>query len=158
MTDDGAIFARIYPGLRRFAAAVASPDVDPDDLVQEAVTRALRRGPLAGLDDPGSYLRRAIVNLARNHHRDQSRRFRVLRRFAPDGELPDQYPSDFVDLSALTLEQRAVLYLRFVEGLSIATCAGLLDLSEPAVRARTARAMRTLRVEFREGSPADENA
>ena len=41
--DDGALFARLYPGLRRFAAVCGSFDTDPDDLVQEAVARTLRR-------------------------------------------------------------------------------------------------------------------
>src|SRR5579871_4146878 len=39
--DDAEVFAAVYPGLRRFAAVVASTTVDPDDLVQEAVARAL---------------------------------------------------------------------------------------------------------------------
>ena len=41
------IFADLYPSLRRFAAVVGSVDIDPDDLVQDALVRALRRGPLA---------------------------------------------------------------------------------------------------------------
>ena len=50
--DDGndVVFARVYGDLRRFAAVVGWPDHDPDDLVQEAVFRALRRGPLTALE------------------------------------------------------------------------------------------------------------
>jgi hypothetical protein len=39
-------------------------DVDPDDLVQEAFLRILRKGPLRRLDNPGADLRRTIVNIA----------------------------------------------------------------------------------------------
>jgi DNA-directed RNA polymerase specialized sigma24 family protein len=66
------------------------------------------------------------------------------------------YPSDFTDLSNLSVEQRAVLFLRFVENQVTRDIAALLDLTEDAVRARTTRAIRTLRVEFEERSPADD--
>ncbi len=58
------LFKKLYPPLRRFAAVVTPVEVEPDDLLQEAVTRALRRGSLTELDNPGAYLRRAMVNLA----------------------------------------------------------------------------------------------
>ena len=58
-TRDAEVFDALYPALRRFAAVVGGLEVDPDDLVQEAVARALRRGPLGELDNPGAYLRRA---------------------------------------------------------------------------------------------------
>ena len=62
--DDDQLFARLYPSLRRFAAVVAPREIDPDDLLQEATARALRRGPLGRLDHPEAYLRRTMVNLA----------------------------------------------------------------------------------------------
>lgn len=156
--DDAAAFAGMYRDLRRFAAAVAPPDVDPDDLVQEALARTLRRGPFSMLEDPASYLRTAILNLARNHHRDTARRTLLGRRVAEDTVTTDVYPSDFVDLSRLTVDQRAVLYLRHVDGLPVPAIAELLGISEQAVRARSSRAIKTLRIELREESPADENA
>ncbi len=49
---DAAIFESLHLGLRRYAAVVGSLGEDPDDLVQEAVTRVLRNGSLAELDNP----------------------------------------------------------------------------------------------------------
>src|SRR5205823_4802816 len=71
--DDAAVFERLYPALRRFAAATGPIETDPDDLVQEAVSRVLRRHALTDLDDPGAYLRRTIANLASNERRGFAR-------------------------------------------------------------------------------------
>jgi RNA polymerase sigma-70 factor (ECF subfamily) len=155
--DDATLFAELYPALRRFAAAVSSLDVDPDDLVQEAVARTLRRCPLHELDEPATYLRRAVVNLARTHHRDTTRRSRLLAAAAPADTRAephhDAYPSDFGDLSSLSVEQRAVLFLRFVEGRDTDDIAELLGLTAEAVRARSSRAIRALRVELDRTEP-----
>src|SRR5688572_13795557 len=62
---DVEVLRAIYPGLRRFAAAWAPLEVDPDDLLQEAIARTLAAGPLARLDNPGAYLRTVIANVAR---------------------------------------------------------------------------------------------
>jgi len=151
--DDAGLFAELYPALRRFAAAVSSLGTDPDDLVQEAVARTLRRGPLSALDEPATYLRRAIVNLARTQHRDATRRGRILRAAPPPGDHVDAYPSDFVDLSSLSVEQRAVLFLKYVEHRDTDDIAALLDLSPDAVRARASRAVRALRLELDRTEP-----
>ncbi len=146
--DDAEVFAAIYAPLRRFAAAVSNLGTEPDDLVQEAVANALRRGPLGGLDDPTTYLRRAIVNRVRNEHRDRTRRALILSAAPPPADHLDVYPSDFVDLSKLTVDQRAVLFLRFVEGRDTDEIAEVLGLSPDAVRARSSRAIRSLRLEL----------
>ena len=64
MDEESQLFAELYGPLRRFAAVVGPIEVDPDDLLQEAVARVLRRRRLTDLDQPGAYLRRTIVNLA----------------------------------------------------------------------------------------------
>src|SRR5687768_9466293 len=69
--EEAEMFRSLYPGLRRLAGACGPIDGEPEDLVQEAVSRALRRGPLTELDDAGAYLRRSIVNLASNQRRGQ---------------------------------------------------------------------------------------
>src|ERR1051326_3422320 len=70
---DAALFETLYPSLRRFAAVAGAPEGDPDDLVQEAVARTLRRRSLSSLDNPGAYLRQAIVHLAANRRRSLAR-------------------------------------------------------------------------------------
>lgn len=143
--DDGALFAALYPSLRRFAAVTAPSDVEPDDLLQEAVARTLRRGPLHRLDDPGAYLRRTMVNLASNHRRSWARRRQAESGMDPATAVSASYPSDLADLDHLNPQSRAVLYLAEVEGMSFADIAQVIGCREATARAKASRARRTLR-------------
>jgi RNA polymerase sigma factor (sigma-70 family) len=144
--DDDQLFARLYPALRRFAAAVAPREIDPDDLLQEATARALRRGPLVQLDNPEAYLRRAIVNLASNERRRLGRWRRARGRLAATtDDTTTSYPSDVSDLLALPAPARAVLWLADVEGWTFDQVAELLGCSPEAARARASRARWALR-------------
>ena len=148
-TGDEALFEHLYPGLRRWAAATGPADVDPDDLIQEAVARTLRHHALCDLDDPGAYLRRAIVNLAANHRRGLARwRSAVARLGRTDEARSAEYASDLADLLRVAPGARAVLFLVEVEGHSYAEAAQLLEISEEAARARAARARRRLRLDI----------
>src|SRR5438067_2555911 len=152
--DDASLFEQLYPGLRRFAAVAGGPDGDPDDLVQEAVARTLRRRSLISLDNPGAYLRQAIIHLASNRRRSIARwRLAILNlgadRPSDDGRAPE-YTSDLTDLLRLDSTSRALLFLVEVEGHGYADAGALLGLSEEAARARAFRARRQLRLQLRE--------
>jgi DNA-directed RNA polymerase specialized sigma24 family protein len=112
--DDG-LFAELYPSLRRLAAVVRPPEEDTDDLVQEALARALAVRPLAEFDDAGAYLRTTIIRLASNHRRRLGRQRRAYQRALGGGEQHSDYPSDLDDLRRLGVRDRAVLYLALVE-------------------------------------------
>ncbi len=142
---DRRIIEDLYERLRRFASVVAPPEVDPDDLVQEALVRTLRRRRLSELDAPLAYLRRAMLNLASNHRRRLGRARRALRVVGVAEEARQPYPSDLADLLALAPDVRAALYLSAVEGFTHAEVAGVLGCSEAAARQRTSRARRRLR-------------
>jgi DNA-directed RNA polymerase specialized sigma24 family protein len=145
---DRAIVAALYTSLRRFAAVVGPLEVEPDDLVQEALYRTLRVGPLSALDDPGAYVRRAIIRLAANERRHLGRRRRAMTRLAArdSGDAAgDTYPSDTSELQRLDPEDRAVLWLADVEGVAFADVAAALGCSEQAARTKASRARRRLR-------------
>jgi RNA polymerase sigma-70 factor (ECF subfamily) len=147
--DDEEVFAALYPRLRRLAAVAAPIEVDPDDLVQDALVRVLRRGSLAALDDPGAYLSKVIVNLASNSRRGLGRRRRAWARHgagSPD-ESPS-YPSDLAELERLSADERALLFLVDVEGWSFADAAAALGCTESAARQRASRARRQLRLDL----------
>ncbi|MGD9797038.1 MAG: RNA polymerase sigma factor [Acidimicrobiia bacterium] len=154
VTTDAELFARLYPRLRRLAAVSGGTGDDPDDLVQEAVTRTLRalgrQGRTLGeLDNPGAYLSRTIVNLAANRRRSLARWRTAMSRVGRSEEatLP-QYSSDLADLLRIDARTRAVLYLVEVEGQTYAEAGALLELSEEAARTRASRARQRLRVEL----------
>jgi DNA-directed RNA polymerase specialized sigma24 family protein len=154
--DDETVLAGIYPELRRFAGAVAPPDVDPEDLLQEALARTIRRTALAALDRPDVYLRTVLVRLAANHRRGWARaRARLAAIGPPSNGSFDTYPSDLDELARLPAETRAVLWLRVVEQRSYAEIAEILGATEASSRARASRGIRQLRhdlvEELREG-------
>jgi RNA polymerase sigma-70 factor, ECF subfamily len=142
---DGQIFDEIYPALRRFAATVGAIDQDPDDLVQEALARTLRRTTLRELDSPTGYLRRTIVRLAADSRRSAWRRQGALKRLASLDAMSQQFPSDLCDLDQLSATDRAVLYLTDIEAYTHLEAAALLGLSHNAVRTRASRARRQLK-------------
>lgn len=120
-------------------------EVDPDDLVQEAVVRALRHKRLTELDEPGAYLRRTIVNLASNHRRRFAIRRSALVRIGPGSTVVrDTYPSDLAELLRLPPHERAVLYLSEVEGFRYRDVGRILGCSEAAALKRALRGRRRL--------------
>lgn len=141
----------LYPALRRLAAVVGPAEVEPDDLVQDAVARALRVGPLTELSNPKAYLSAAIVRLAANQRRSFGRRRKALVRLATaeTGSAPS-YPSDLAPLLALSPMDRAVLYLTTVEGATADEVAARLGGSAAAVRMRRTRAVRRLRAALKD--------
>jgi RNA polymerase sigma-70 factor (ECF subfamily) len=150
--DDGVLIRELYPTLRRFAGVVGPAHVEPDDLVHEALVRTIRRHPLHELEHPSAYLRRAISNLAIDHHRRRARHLRALARLGPPEPQYENYPSDLADLFRLSPQARAVLYLRSVDGLPFAEIARLLGAKEATLRRVASRARRQLRDTFLEES------
>jgi RNA polymerase sigma factor (sigma-70 family) len=145
--SDAALIRELYAGLRKFAAVVGFRAVEPDDLVQEALERVLRIGPLRDLDDPMSYLRRTMLNIVSNERRSTGRQRRALTRLMRASEPePLSYPSDLAELQAVPAETRALLYLAVVERWTYAEIGGLLGCTEEAARTRAARARRQLRM------------
>jgi RNA polymerase sigma-70 factor (ECF subfamily) len=139
-----AVVRQVYPSLRSFAAGIARDD--PDDVVQEAFVRLLRRGSVDEITDLAAYLRRVVVSVAI----DRVRRDRAARRAqdqsgTPVAGIDAVYPSDVVELMMLDVRSRALLYLTAIEGAPVAEAAAAVGCSESAARMRLSRARRRLR-------------
>lgn len=139
------LITSLYPSLRKIAAVAGSVDVEPDDLVQEALMRTLRRGPLSDLDNALAFLQKTIVNLASNQRRSLSRRRKALGRlFTEEGWVPS-YPADIEAILDLPPRQRAILYLVEVEDVPYAEAAERLGMTTVAARAMANRARKRAR-------------
>ena len=86
--EDEAILVEVYPRLRAFASVIGPRSGDPDDLVQEALVRTLRKHRLAELDHPLAYLRRVVHNLSTDQFRAAGRRRSAVVEVAVVEELP----------------------------------------------------------------------
>ena len=143
--DDEAIFRELYRGLRRFAAVVGPIEVEPDDLVHDALVRVLAKTSLSELANPGAYLRTTIVRLASNRRREMGRRRRNLSRLVLSESAVDDYPSDLSALDELTPSDRAIVFLTVIEGMPTADVGAILGWSDGKVRMRKHRALQRLR-------------
>jgi RNA polymerase sigma-70 factor (ECF subfamily) len=137
----------LYEPLRRFAAVTGRWDVDPDDLVQDAYVRVLRR-PRTDIVDLGAYLRTTIVHLAADHRRGERRAESARLRLAGEPASADEYPSDLDDLLRLPTKVRALLYLVEIEGRPTADAAAVVGMSATNARVALMRARRRLRTEL----------
>ncbi len=137
----------LYEPLRRFAAVIGRWDVDPDDLVQDALAKVLSRDP-GEILDLGPYLRRVIANLATDERRRSTRTNGVLRRIEAAPATADTYPSDLGDLLRVQPRVRALMYLVEIEGQPVAEAADVVGMSNSSARVALMRARRRLRAEL----------
>ena len=127
-------FDALYPHLHRVACVAAPADVDPDDLVQDALVNYLQLDNPDRVRSPRAFLTTTIVNLASNERRSWSRRRSAVARIGPSDHARNQFPSDLADLLALPPRERAVLYLHHVDGLPYDEVGDLLGCTAAAAR------------------------
>jgi RNA polymerase sigma factor (sigma-70 family) len=142
------LWVRFRSRLARTAWLIGGPD--PEEAVAAAFVRvlpALRRG---GVDDPLAYWRRAVVNEVLSRRRALLGRRRLLvEQERPEAPGADDGLADALvmrnALATLPLPYRAVLVLRYYEGLDIAETARALGVNEGTVKSRTSRGLARLK-------------
>ena len=136
------------PALLRLAYTLTGNTADAEDVVQEALARALPRwGRISRVDDVDAYVRRMVVNA----HTSWWRKFR--RRESPVAAGPglggrrarralrDQRAGLWAACQALPESQRTAIVLRYYEQLEYAEIADLTGVREGSVRARVSRGL-----------------
>jgi len=140
-------------GLLRFATALTGDRHRAEDPLQAVLERAFSRwARISRRGNPEWYVRKSIVNAAKDGWRGDSRRNAVLERLGAEDAgvcLPfDEYVTrDAVRraLRGLPPGQRTVVVLRYWEGLSESEAAALMGVSVGTVKSQTHRAMKALR-------------
>lgn len=132
------------PALRRYARALTRHAEDADDLVQDTLVRALRSEHLFLGGDMRSWLYTILTNLNRNRLRSLARR-PAASPFedadAPDLAGPEAGGRDIERaLALLSEDQREVLLLIVLEGLSYREVADVAGVPIGTVMSRLARA------------------
>jgi RNA polymerase sigma factor (sigma-70 family) len=135
-----------FDRLARLAFVLTSDSSLAEELAQEALTRV--QPVFARLESPTAYARTVLLNLLKKHRVGEARRReRELAAARPDHELPEARELlDVVD--ALPFRQRAVIVLRYYEGMSEAEIASSLRCRPGTVKSLAARALARLRREI----------
>jgi RNA polymerase sigma-70 factor (ECF subfamily) len=133
----------MIPALRRYARALARDAEIADDLVQDTLVRALRSERLFLGGDLRSWLYTILTNLNRNRRRSLARRPAHLP-FDDSGGDASGTEAEGRDiaraLATLVEDQRAVLLLVTLEGLSYREVAEVQGVPIGTVMSRLARA------------------
>ena len=138
------------PALLRFGVVLTGDRHRADDLVQIALVKTMRRWPHIDHAQPTAYVRRAMVNAHLSWWRAHSRESLVPDTFdiAALGDASASYDDQDQLARALAVlppRQRAVVVLRYYEGLSEAEIAEELGCARGTVKSQAAKALRTLR-------------
>jgi RNA polymerase sigma-70 factor (sigma-E family) len=122
-----------------------------EDLVQESLARAaLHWRRIERVSEPDAYVRRILINQARQRFRRRSAYEWPAERLPESGigdgaEARARRDALMTALSALPARQRAAVVLRYFEQLSEAETADALGCSVGTVKSQTSRALVTLR-------------
>lgn len=130
-----------YPAMMRLGYLLTGSNEAAEDLVHDVFVRTAARLPL---EHPASYLRAAVVNACRSHHR---RAAVALRHPAPPAPLV--MPRELVDfrdvLLALSVRQRTAVVLRYFCDMGDAEIAEVLGCRPATVRSLVQRGLSRLR-------------
>jgi RNA polymerase sigma-70 factor (sigma-E family) len=150
-------FAGFFESQRRAALQLAyvlcGNSSDAEDVVAESFARMYPAWASGRVDEPAGYLRRIIVNQVRRgwRHTDVQRRYdpqlRTMTSHTAPGADAEVTARDAVRVAMASLppKQRAVVALRYLEDLSEAETAALLDVSIGTVKAHASRGLERLR-------------
>jgi RNA polymerase sigma-70 factor (sigma-E family) len=140
-----AFYASEWPGALRLAGLLSQDARVAEDLAQEAFARVFPKWDR--VENPHAYLRVAIVNACRSwQSRRHTERVKLpLIASASSVELGFDALADAV--AALPYRQRAVLVLRYYEGLRESEIAAAIGCRPGTVKSLTSRALAALRKE-----------
>ncbi len=150
----------------RVAMLLTGSPTEAEDLLQTSLTQLYRAWPrLGGAESaPDAYLRTILVNTRRSWWRTKWRRelpvAAVPERPDPAADLAENYALGALvhaALAELPRQQRAVLVLRYVEDLPLASVADLLGVSVGTVKSQAHRGLRALRAALSPPGPVEAN-
>lgn len=146
------LYVRHAPEATRLAYLLTGDRGLAEDLVQDAFVKAAGRlGHLRQADAFSPYLRRTIVNLAKNHfrHRAVERAYLARRSREVPGDVVESLAVNHETmrraLLSLPARQRAAVVLRFYEDLPEDEIAQILRCRPGTVRSLVSRAVATLK-------------
>jgi RNA polymerase sigma-70 factor (ECF subfamily) len=149
-----ALLQGLRPKLHRYCARMTGSVVDGEDVVQEALVKAIEALPDTGsLASPESWLFRIAHNAALDFLRRRARQNAIRSDEEPDMVIDPATPVDDRQIAAASLRtfmrlpvaQRSSVILMDVLGYSLEEIGAVMDLTMPAVKAALHRGRTRLR-------------
>lgn len=138
--------------LRAYICRITSNEAVADDILQESYVRLLNAPPMQDTQRR-SYLYRVATNLIMDYGRSQSRQRRWWHHFGRRQESADAKMDLASDIHRLfgkiSVQDRALLWLAYVEGADHREIADILHLRERSVRVLLHRARRRMEAVLR---------
>ena len=142
--------------LKAIATLMVADPERAEELTQEALLKAYRAWSRIRREDPGPYVRTALVNLCRNDYRRK-----LLERKHPTDRPEPAASHDATIAEAMRIAdalralppiRKAVIVLRFYEDLPEAEIARILDRPVNTIKSDIRRSLETLRPLLTEGA------
>lgn len=147
-----AVVKERYDRLLRLAALLTGDQHEAEDAVAEALMKVWHRWGRVDVEDPGAYLRRAVVNEVNSSFRRLRTRRRYRERRRGDGRGERATEQQMVDadvvgraLARLPARQRTAVVLLYYDDLSHAEAASLMGCSVGTVKSSCSRGLDRLR-------------
>lgn len=142
--------------LKGIALLMVADRARAEELTQEALLRAYRAWPRIRRQDPGPYVRTALVNLCRNDYRRRLLERAHPAEAMPPAESPDRKIEEAMRLAdalkSLPPIRKAAVVLRYYEDLPEAEIARILDRPLNTVKSDIRRGLQALRPLLQEGA------
>jgi RNA polymerase sigma-70 factor (ECF subfamily) len=147
-TDFASFFRRQHANLVALGYAMTGSAESARDLAQEALARSFREwSRLEHYDNPATWVRRVLVNLAIDELRKRRNESAAVQRVAR-GEVFELREASAHEwwraVLALPERQRAAVALHYLDDMSVTDVAAVLGVTEGTVKASLSKARRTL--------------
>ena len=145
-----AFFVEEFPRLVAILTAWSGSRSVAEELAQDALLQTLQRWDVvARLDSPGAWVRRVALNRSANEGRRRRRERAAVDRLRVAAESSQREPTSIDEalwrrVRALSVAQRDVVVLRYVDDLPLAEIARVMGCAEGTVKKHLQRARAAL--------------
>jgi RNA polymerase sigma factor (sigma-70 family) len=143
--DNEQVYRLYSQELTHYATGLVGP-FDAPDVVTDACLKVFETRDWAKVANQRAYLYRAVLNVARDLHRQTlSRRLREMKAAAKDTTDPTEVDVDvLIAVERLSVRQRAAVFLTYWEDLPAEVVAERMGVSVGSVKRHLARARKRL--------------
>jgi len=145
-----AFYRSEFPRMVNVAYALSGSRLAAEDLAQDAMIAAHRQwNRIGALDKPGAWTRRVVINKAASLYQRRMAELRAVARLGPfRGSLPQALDAEaehlWHEVRRLPRRQAQAVALFYVDDMTVATIAEIMECTESTVKVHLHKARQTL--------------